>query len=97
MNSDLDYLVGKGLVESHSFTNGDEHLYAYYDLLAHSKELRLASNITQMDMADKLKIGQDKISNYEKGKIPPRLDVYLKYLDLLGYTLKIVKKDSGDK
>ncbi|MBR5386927.1 MAG: helix-turn-helix transcriptional regulator [Clostridiales bacterium] len=44
-------------------------------------------------MAEMLKIGQDKISNYEKGKISPRLDVYLKYLDYLGYSLQIVKKD----
>ena len=50
-------------------------------------------NVTQTEMAEMLKIGQDKISNYEKGKISPRLDVYLKYLDYLGYSLQIVKKD----
>lgn len=93
MNADLDYVVGEGLVESHSSRSTEGRLNAYYELLLQSKDLRVASKITQIDMAEKLKVGQDKISNYEKGKISPRLDVYLKYLDCLGYTLQIVKKD----
>ena len=70
-----------------------DHLSAYYELLSQSKDLRVENNVTQTEMAEMLKIGQDKISNYEKGKISPRLDVYLKYLDYLGYSLQIVKKD----
>jgi len=65
----------------------------HYELLSQSKDLRVENNVTQTEMAEMLKIGQDKISNYEKGKISPRLDVYLKYLDYLGYSLQIVKKD----
>lgn len=93
MGKDFDYVVGNGLVESYSSGSNVEHLSAYYELLSQSKDLRVENNVTQTEMAEMLKIGQDKISNYEKGKISPRLDVYLKYLDYLGYSLQIVKKD----
>ena len=93
MGKNFDYVVGNGLVESYSSGSNVEHLSAYYELLSQSKDLRVENNVTQTEMADMLKIGQDKISNYEKGKISPRLDVYLKYLDYLGYSLQIVKKD----
>ena len=93
MVKDFDYVVGNGLVESYSSGSNVEHLSAYYELLSQSKDLRVENNVTQTEMAEMLKIGQDKISNYEKGKISPRLDVYLKYLDYLGYSLQIVKKD----
>ena len=93
MGKNFDYVVGNGLVESYSSGSNVEHLSAYYELLSQSKDLRLENNVTQTEMAEMLKIGQDKISNYEKGKISPRLDVYLKYLDYLGYSLQIVKKD----
>ena len=93
MGKDFDYVVGDGLVESYSSGSNVEHLSAYYELLSQSKDLRVENNVTQTEMAEMLKIGQDKISNYEKGKISPRLDVYLKYLDYLGYSLQIVKKD----
>ena len=93
MGKNSDYVVGNGLVESYSSGSNVEHLSAYYELLSQSKDLRVENNVTQTEMAEMLKIGQDKISNYEKGKISPRLDVYLKYLDYLGYSLQIVKKD----
>jgi DNA-binding XRE family transcriptional regulator len=93
MGKNSDYVVGNGLVESYSSGSNVEHLSAYYELISQSKDLRVENNVTQTEMAEMLKIGQDKISNYEKGKISPRLDVYLKYLDYLGYSLQIVKKD----
>lgn len=93
MGKNFDYVVGNGLVESYSSGSNVEHLSAYYELLSQSKDLRVENNVTQTEMAEMLKIGQDKISNYEKGKISPRLDVYLKYLDYLGYSLQIVKKN----
>ena len=93
MGKNFDYVVGNDLVESYSSGSNVEHLSAYYELLSQSKDLRVENNVTQTEMAEMLKIGQDKISNYEKGKISPRLDVYLKYLDYLGYSLQIVKKD----
>lgn len=93
MGKNFDYVVGNGLAESYSSGSNVEHLSAYYELLSQSKDLRVENNVTQTEMAEMLKIGQDKISNYEKGKISPRLDVYLKYLDYLGYSLQIVKKD----
>ena len=93
MGKNFDCVVGNGLVESYSSGSNVEHLSAYYELLSQSKDLRVENNVTQTELAEMLKIGQDKISNYEKGKISPRLDVYLKYLDYLGYSLQIVKKD----
>jgi DNA-binding XRE family transcriptional regulator len=93
MGKNSDYVVGNGLVESYSSGSNVEHLSAYYELISQSKDLRVENNVTQTEMAEMLKIGQYKISNYEKGKISPRLDVYLKYLDYLGYSLQIVKKD----
>ena len=56
------------------------------------KELRKEKGISQAEMAKLIGVNQDKISNYESGKISPRVDVYMKYLDALGYTIQITPK-----
>ena len=64
----------------------------YPELVAEGKETRIKEGITQIEIAQKLGINQDKISNYESGKVSPRLDLFVRYLDAMGYTIKIVKK-----
>lgn len=91
----MDYITDNSVVvetEANMDSSAVRH-ESYYMLLGESKEIRQKSGISQTKIAQDLGITQDKISNYESGKISPRLDVYLRYLDLLGYTLKIVPKE----
>lgn len=91
----MEYIMGENVVletEANKDSSTVRH-ESYYMLLGESKEMRQKSGISQTKIAQDLGITQDKISNYESGKISPRLDVYLRYLDLLGYTLKIVPKE----
>lgn len=64
----------------------------YPELVAQSKKARIDEGISQKEIAQTLGINQDKISNYESGKVSPRLDLFVRYLDVMGYTIKIVKK-----
>lgn len=64
----------------------------YPELVAQSKKARINEGISQKEIAQTLGINQDKISNYESGKVSPRLDLFVRYLDAIGYTIKIVKK-----
>ena len=64
----------------------------YPELVAQSKQARIDEGISQKEIAQTLGINQDKISNYESGKVSPRLDLFVRYLDVMGYTIKIVKK-----
>lgn len=64
----------------------------YPELVAQSKKARIDEGISQKEIAQTLGINQDKISNYESGKVSPRLDLFVRYLDAMGYTIKIVKK-----
>lgn len=64
----------------------------YPELVAQSKKARIDEGISQKEIAQSLGINQDKISNYESGKVSPRLDLFVRYLDVMGYTIKIVKK-----
>ncbi len=64
----------------------------YPELVAQSKKARIDEGISQKEIAKTLGINQDKISNYESGKVSPRLDLFVRYLDVMGYTIKIVKK-----
>lgn len=41
------------------------------------REYRLASSLTQSDLADKLKTTQRKVSYWESGKIEPDLDTLI--------------------
>ena len=91
----MDYLVNGIVVEKSEASVGrrNKTLNAYMDLIMLSNEVRQSSGITQTQIAKVLGVNQDKISNYESGKVSPRLDLYLRYLDALGYTLKIVPKE----
>lgn len=91
----MEYFIdNNAVVETATYKDSTSNRHkAYYDLLVAAKDMRLKSGISQSQIAKMLGMNQDKISNYELGKISPRLDVYLRYLDLLGYTLKIVPKE----
>jgi transcriptional regulator with XRE-family HTH domain len=51
------------------------------------KELRLSSNMSQADLADKAKIRQPLISKMERGKGNPTLDSIVKIARALGVTV----------
>ena len=41
------------------------------------KELRNAQNLTQVQLADKLGVSKQTVSNWENGNIPPSIDMLL--------------------
>lgn len=90
----MEYFIdNNAVVETATYKDSTSNRHkAYYDLLVAAKDMRLKSGISQSQIAKMLGMNQDKISNYESGKISPRLDVYLRYLEALGYTLKIIPK-----
>jgi transcriptional regulator with XRE-family HTH domain len=67
----------------------------YSDLIYKTKTLRKDNLVTQNEMSERLGIAQCKISAYENGKISPKLDLYLQYLDELGYTIDIKPKEGA--
>lgn len=94
----MEYFIdNNAVVETATYKDSTSNRHkAYYDLLVAAKDMRLKSGISQSQIAKMLGMNQDKISNYESGKISPRLDVYLRYLEALGYTLKIIPKGGGN-
>jgi transcriptional regulator with XRE-family HTH domain len=51
------------------------------------KELRLSTNMSQTDLADKAKVRQPLISKMERGKGNPTLDSIVKIARALGVTV----------
>ncbi len=47
------------------------------------KKIRIKRNITQVDLANKIKVKQETISAYESGKAFPSADVLVKIADYL--------------
>lgn len=45
------------------------------------KELRLAQNLTQVQLADKLGVSKQTVSNWENGNIPPSIDMLLSVIE----------------
>ena len=89
----MDYIIDDiAVVTTEKKSNNLETLVAYNDLVGILKVARIEKGISQSKLAHDLGITQDKISNYESGKVSPRLDLFVRYLDALGYTIKIVKK-----
>ena len=57
------------------------------------KEFRKSKHVSQQEIADKLHTKQSNISRIEAGKVNPSLDFAIRYLDVLGYKLEVVKND----
>ena len=62
------------------------------------KKLRMKRNITQVDLANKIKVKQETISAYESGKALPSADALIKIADYLNtscdYLLGRIEDDS---
>ncbi len=50
------------------------------------KTLRLAGNYSQVDIAEKLSVTKQTISNWENNNIQPSVDMLVKIADLFGVT-----------
>lgn len=50
------------------------------------KALRLAGNYSQVDIAEKLSVTKQTISNWENNNIQPSVDMLVKIADLFGVT-----------
>ncbi|MBQ8763920.1 MAG: helix-turn-helix transcriptional regulator [Clostridia bacterium] len=50
------------------------------------KALRLAGNYSQVDIAEKLSVTKQTISNWENNNIQPSIDMLVKIADLFGVT-----------
>lgn len=56
-----------------------------YDVLNEKiKALRLAGNYSQVDIAEKLSVTKQTISNWENNNIQPSIDMLIKIADLFG-------------
>lgn len=50
------------------------------------KELRLANNFSQVDMANRLSVSKQAVSNWENDNIQPSIEMLIKIADLFGVT-----------
>ncbi|MBR3802832.1 MAG: helix-turn-helix transcriptional regulator [Clostridia bacterium] len=50
------------------------------------KSLRLSCNYSQVDVAEKLSVTKQTISNWENNNIQPSIDMLIKIADLFGVT-----------
>ncbi|MFD6860066.1 XRE family transcriptional regulator [Rhodococcus sp. NPDC060090] len=62
------------------------------------KELREALDLTQRDVAERLHVGQNRVSNIERGDLERvRLDTLRRYVDAVGGTLRIEVELGDDR
>lgn len=61
------------------------------------KEIRKSSGYSQQELADKLGIKQQQYSRYETGENHVSLGMFLKILEICGYTIKIQKNRGAKK
>lgn len=55
------------------------------------KEIRDKRNLSQARLAQKLELSSKTINAYEAGRIKPSLDVFLKILNVGGYSLTLIE------
>jgi len=65
--------------------------------IVETAEYRKESGMTQEEVAKSMEVPQSTIARLEGYKTIPRIDTYIKYLDAVGYKLKIVPKDDTDE
>jgi transcriptional regulator with XRE-family HTH domain len=51
------------------------------------KELRLANNFSQVDMANRLSVSKQAVSNWENDNIQPSIEMLIKIADLFGVSI----------
>ena len=60
------------------------------------KELRIAHNLTQVDLGNKLSIAKQTVSNWENNNILPSIDMLIKIADYFGVTTDYLLGRSND-
>ena len=55
-------------------------------LSARIKELRIANNYSQVDLANALSVTKQSVSNWENSNIQPSVDILIKLADFFGVT-----------
>jgi HTH-type transcriptional regulator / antitoxin HipB len=68
---------------------------ATQELAATLRDLRKKHGISQGELAQISGVSLPSISRFERGKDTIRLDVLMKILDALGYSLEIKAKEKG--
>jgi len=55
------------------------------------RQIRDKKNFSQIKLAEKLNLSNQAISAYEAGRISPSLDIFLKILNVGGYSLQVIE------
>jgi transcriptional regulator with XRE-family HTH domain len=55
------------------------------------KQIREKKNFSQVKLAEKLNLSGQAISAYEAGRISPSLDIFLKIINVGGYSLTLIE------
>ena len=68
-----------------------------YEFVADFVKLRKELGLSQQKLADSSNVIRETIARIENLMVSPHLNTLLKILDSVGYTIKIVPKDSNKK
>ena len=68
-----------------------------FDLICKYIKIRYESNMSQRELASKIKIAQSTIARMEKNMHSMSIGNFIKLLDALGYKLEIIKKESKNE
>lgn len=56
------------------------------------KELPETSEVSRVELAEKIGVHRNNLSKYFSSNTEPRLELFEKFCDAVGYELKLVKK-----
>lgn len=68
-----------------------------FDLICKYIKIRYESNMSQRELASKIKIAQSTIARMEKNMHSMSIGNFIKLLDVLGYKLEIIKKENKNE
>lgn len=66
-------------------------------LLAQLVALRKSKSLRQVDVAEKMGVGQPSVSELERGETNPKLDTLQRYAAAIGVHIEFEVVDDGDK
>ncbi len=97
MGINLEDLLAKRPVRRHSV---EAHKVRMLDQVRayRLKELRKAQHLTQKQVAERLEVGQNRVSTIERGELDRiQLDTLRRYVDAVGGTLRIEVELGDDR
>ena len=68
-----------------------------FDLICKYIKIRYESNMSQRELASKIKIAQSTIARMEKNMHSMSIGNFIKLLDALGYKLEIINKEDKNE